>query len=256
MSPARREIIQPHPLMPDLYRDNQQKHQWLRAIFNETAGDYDRVESWLSLGSGRWYRRQALKRAGLASGMSVADVACGTGLVAREAMAIIGPAGKVIGVDPSQGMLAEAQRLAGIQTMIGFAEHLPLEDGAFDFLSMGYALRHLEDLGPAFAEFHRVLKPGGRICILEITRPEGGAGRGLLRGYMKLLAWLIRFFKPRSRRTGELWDYYWRTIDQCVRPGIVIQALIDAGFEEVEHRAELGIFSEYTGRRGDKRVEG
>jgi len=249
MAHVQQEPIPPHPLIPGLYRDNAEKHEWLRRIFDDTAGDYDRVESWLSLGSGRWYRRQALKRAGLAPGMCVADIACGTGLVAREAMSIVGPEGGVVGIDPSQGMLAHARENLGITTIIGIAEALPLETGRFDFVSMGYALRHVEDLAPAFAEFQRVLKPGGGLCILEITRPAGRIGRAALRAYMGLLAGLLRVMKPGSSRTSELWGYYWQTIDRCTPPGRVIEAVRAAGFVDVEHRVQLGLFSEYTARR-------
>lgn len=238
----------PHPLMPELYGDNAEKRAWLRQIFDDTAGDYDRVESWLSLGSGRWYRRQALRRAGLAPGMIVADVACGTGLVAREAITIAGPGGRIIGIDPSEGMLAQARKNLGIETVGGVAEAMPFESGRFDFVAMGYALRHVEDLVPAFAEFHRVLKPGGRLCILEITRPAGRIGRAVLRGYMGLLSIILRLVRP-GARTSELWSYYWRTIDRCVPPDRVLVALRAAGFMDVRHRVQLGSFSEFTMRR-------
>lgn len=249
MSPVHQEPVPPHPLMPGLYRDNAEKHEWLRRIFDDTAGDYDRVESWLSLGSGRWYRRQALKRAGLAPGMSVADVACGTGLVAREALSIVGTGGSIVGIDPSEGMLAHARKNLGIEAVNGVAETMPFESARFDFVSMGYALRHVEDLAPAFAEFYRVLKPGGRLCILEITRPAGRLGRAMLRGYMGLLSVLLRLVKPGVSRTSELWSYYWQTIDRCVPPDRVVAALSAAGFVEVRHRVQLGLFSEYTMRR-------
>src|SRR3954471_18292565 len=111
--------LRPPPLMPTLYRTDAEKHEWLRRIFDATAPDYDRVESWLSLGTGRWYRRRALLRAGLAPGMSIADVACGTGLVAREGALIVGPHGRVVGVDPSEGMLAQARRYAGVSALAG-----------------------------------------------------------------------------------------------------------------------------------------
>jgi demethylmenaquinone methyltransferase / 2-methoxy-6-polyprenyl-1,4-benzoquinol methylase len=252
----RPEPVPPHPLMPALYRDNAEKHEWLRRIFDETAGDYDRVESWLSLGSGRWYRRRALGRGGLGPGMRVADVACGTGLVAREAGAIVGSGGRVVGIDPSPGMLEHAQRNLGIPTVVGVAESLPFPGDQFDFVSMGYALPHVTDQGAAFAEFARVLRPGGRVCILEITRPAGRIGRALLRGYMSLLSGALRVMRPTGSRTAELWSYYWQTIDRCVPPARVLGALGAAGFDEVRHHAELGLFSEYTARRPDASESG
>jgi demethylmenaquinone methyltransferase / 2-methoxy-6-polyprenyl-1,4-benzoquinol methylase len=251
MSRVSQESVPPHPLMPGLYRSSEEKREWLRRIFDDTAGDYDRVESWLSMGSGRWYRRQALKRAGLSEGMAVADVACGTGLVALEAISVVGPGGAVVGIDPSDGMLSHARKNLGIRTVVGVAESMPFEEGAFDFVSMGYALRHVEDLGAAFAEFYRVLKPGGRLCMLEITRPAGRLRRALLRGYMSLVSRVKssrRRHEARSR-TPELWRYYWQTIERCVPPERVLEVLRLAGFEETRHNLQLGLFSEYTARR-------
>jgi demethylmenaquinone methyltransferase / 2-methoxy-6-polyprenyl-1,4-benzoquinol methylase len=249
MATARPATIPPHPLMPDLYRDNAEKKEWLRRIFDETAPDYDRVEGWLSLGSGRWYRRQALRRAGLGPGMRVADVACGTGLLAREALPIVGSGGSVVGIDPSEGMLAEAERCPGLATVTGVADALPLQSETFDFVSMGYALRHVEDLAAAFAEFYRVLKPGGVVCILEITRPEGRVRRAMLRAHLGLVSGVLLRLWPGARRTPELWQYYWRTIERCIPPVQVLEALRGAGFVEARRAVTFGLFSEYTARR-------
>lgn len=245
----------PHPLFTDHYTDPDQKRQWLKSIFDDTAPDYDRVESWLALGSGKWYRRQALLRAGLRAGMKVCDVACGTGLVAREALTIVGPSGSVLGVDPSPGMLKHAtDALPELKSAPGRAEAIPAGDDSFDVLSMGYALRHVEDLHIAFREYRRVLKPGGVVCVLEITSPDSRAGRFLMKAYMRLISGVFcrlpKFLGgSRSKRTTDLWRYYWDTIDRCVRPEKVIEAMKAAGFSEVKRGVQLGMFSEYTGRK-------
>jgi demethylmenaquinone methyltransferase/2-methoxy-6-polyprenyl-1,4-benzoquinol methylase len=133
-------------------------------------------------------------------------------------------------------MLSQAH-LPGIELLQGFAENLPRPDASADFLSMGYALRHLSDVRPAFAEFHRTLKPGGRLLILEITKPASGWGTWLLKAYMRLLV---------PAATPKLWRYYWDTIEACIPPDAVMQALRNAGFTDVKRHVELGIFSEYT----------
>lgn len=242
-----RAPLAPIPPMPAFYPEAERR-DWLRRIFDDTAPDYDRFERFVSLGSGPWYRRQALARAGLAPGMQALDVATGTGLVAREALRLVGPSGRITGVDPSEGMLESARRL-GIAAVTGYAESLPFPDASFDFVSMGYALRHVGDLRAALAEFRRVLKPGGRLCILEISRPRSRAGAGALHLYMRSMC-AIALAMGRSRpRTGELWDYYWKTIDACVKPALVLEALRDAGFDHPAHRTSLGVFSEYTAAR-------
>ena len=88
------------------------------------------------------------------------DIGIGTGLVAREAVKLTGDPARVVGVDPSVGMMSQAD-LPGVQLIEGRAEAIPFPDASFDFLSMGYALRHISDIDAAFREFHRVLKPGG-----------------------------------------------------------------------------------------------
>lgn len=238
--------IAPHPMMSDLYADDAQKQQFLRTIFDDTAADYDRIERLLALGSGSWYRRQALMRAGVGAGTHLIDVATGTGLVARQALTLVGPTGSVVGIDPSHGMLSHAKNHLPCPMHIGRAEAIPLPDASADFLTMGYALRHLDDLRTAFLEFRRVLRPGGRVCILEITRPRSRFGRLMLLSYMKSLAAFAGVFGRVSPRTPELWKYYWETIDRCVPPATVVTALESSGFHDAKHRRTLGIFSEYT----------
>jgi demethylmenaquinone methyltransferase/2-methoxy-6-polyprenyl-1,4-benzoquinol methylase len=179
--------------------------------------------------------------------MEVLDVGIGTGLVAREALKLIGPTGRLVGVDPSPGMMGEI-RLPGVELVAGRAEELPRADASADFVSMGYALRHLSDIAAAFSEFHRVLRPGGRLVVMEITRPKSRLAMAGLKAYMRLVVPGIARVVARNRRgTSELWRYYWDTIEACVPPEIVVQALKDAGFKRVRRYVELGIFTEYTG---------
>src|SRR5688572_20587357 len=133
--------VAPHPTLPRYYASDGMR-SFVRNIFDHTAGDYDRVERMMALGWGSWYRRQALTRAGLSTGMRVLDVAIGTGLVAREEVAMTGDPKLVLGLDPSIGMITEARRTLTVPTVLARAEEIPLRDACFDFLSMGYALRH------------------------------------------------------------------------------------------------------------------
>jgi demethylmenaquinone methyltransferase/2-methoxy-6-polyprenyl-1,4-benzoquinol methylase len=155
----------PHPPLADYYPTEEDRQAYVIRIFDNTAADYDRIESLLALGTGSRYRREALIRGGLKTGMKVLDVGVGTGLLAAQACIIVGDASLVTGVDPSPGMLASSKVPDAVSLVEGRAESLPFPDNHFDFLSMGYALRHISDLATAFAEFERVLKPGGRLCV-------------------------------------------------------------------------------------------
>ena len=125
-------------------------------------------------------------------------------------------------------------------------EALPFPDNTFDVVSMGYALRHVADLRAAFNEYLRVLKPGGKILLLEISRPSSKFQLGFLKLYMKFVVpTLTRIFR-RSADAQELMKYYWDTIEQCVDPETIITALKDEGGLEADRNVIFGIFSEYT----------
>ena len=162
--------------LPHYWSDEASRRKFVDRLFDGTAGEYDFVERLLGLGRGPSYRRDALRRAGLVPGMRVLDIATGTGLVAREAIGLVGPKGSVIGLDPSVGMLEEARELR-IPLVRALGERLPFPDDTFDFLSMGFALRHVSNLETLLAEVRRVIRPAGTACILELTRPQGAIRR-------------------------------------------------------------------------------
>ena len=239
----------PHPPLSSYYASERERSTWVRGIFDRTAADYDRIERILGLGTGAWYRRQALRQAGLQPGMTVVDVGTGTGLLARAAVDIVGDPARVTGVDPSAGMLEHAKVPAGVRLLEGSAEAIPAPDGSADFLTLGYALRHISDLDQAFAEFYRVLRPGGRVCLLEITLPEGKMSRALLRAWLGGFVPKIATLVARRRDTPLLMNYYWDTIAACVPPGAILAALAGAGFVAAERHTDLGVFSVYCARK-------
>ncbi len=237
----------PHLPLTGYYASEQERSSFVGKLFDHTASDYDRIDRLLALGSGPWYRNQALQRAGLKPGMRIVDIGVGTGLVAREAVTLVGDPALVVGVDPSAGMMACAN-LPGVQLIEGRAEAIPFPDASFDFLSMGYALRHLSDLAAVFNEFHRVLKPGGRLCLLEITRPERAWSRGLLKAYMRGAVPVLARLTGASAESAKLWRYYWDTIEACVPPSGVIATLANSGFTGVKRHIEsraLSILAEF-----------
>ena len=241
----------PHVPLTDYYQTEQDRQAYLRQIFDSTAAYYDRIEAMLALGTGSSYRRQALIRAGLKTGMKVLDVGVGTGLVAIQECLLTGNAALVTGVDPSPGMMAASKLPKAMVLIEGRAESLPFPDNHFDFLSMGYALRHISDLSVAFAEFERVLKPGGRLCILEITKPQNRVGQWLLKNYMRGIIPLLTKFVSRQKDTVTMWRYFWDSIEACVRPEQVVATLSAAGLTQVKRHLVLGMFSEYQAIKAD-----
>jgi demethylmenaquinone methyltransferase/2-methoxy-6-polyprenyl-1,4-benzoquinol methylase len=243
--------LAPHPTLPEYYGDDSRREKFVREIFDDTAPWYDWIISFSSFGSGDWYRREALKKAGLKPGMKMLDVATGTGVVARAAREVTGSTKDVVGVDVSIGMLLSARKRIGVEMAQGMTEQLPVRSGLFDLVTVGFAMRHFADLRAAFSEYHRVLKPGGKALILEITAPESRLARGFLGFYMGGVVPLAARIYSRNPDTQKLFKYYWDTTEHCVRPKTILDTLTEAGFSDVKREVELGIFSAYSGVRND-----
>jgi len=239
----------PHPPLTEYYDREEDRRTWVGEQFDKTASDYDRIEKILGLGTGSSYRRRILGFAGLQPGMRVLDVGMGTGLVAKQAAILAGDPHLVTGVDPSPGMIRSAKLPDGVTVVEGRAEQIPLSDAAYDFLSMGYALRHVSDMSVSFAEFHRVLKPGGKVCILEITPPKGKIATALIKGYCKHIVPALAKLVARDNDTSQLWRYYWDTIEACAVPEKVMATLESAGFVNVRRNIDIGIFTTYLAEK-------
>jgi ubiquinone/menaquinone biosynthesis C-methylase UbiE len=140
---------------------------------------------------GEWAPRVA-DAARLAAGQAVLDVACGTGVLAREAAAHVSPGGSVTGLDRNDGMLAVAARKAPeIAWRRGRAESLPFPDGAFDAVVCQFGLMFFEDRAAALKEMGRVLRPGGRLAVAVWDAAERSPG------YADMIALLQRLFGDR-----------------------------------------------------------
>ncbi|HET9491275.1 MAG TPA: class I SAM-dependent methyltransferase [Methylomirabilota bacterium] len=248
--------MKPHPILPGYYADETQRRRFLTRMFNETATHYDRINGIMAFGWGIWYRRWILRRVGLRPGARLLDVAVGTGAVAGAAVRIVGSPGRVVGIDPSPGMLAEARRKLPIPLVQGLAEQLPFRAGQFDFVSMGYALRHVSDLKHTFGEYVRVLRPGGTLLILDFACPRSRLGRGLGRLHVNHLGPLVARLLSRRREAQTLMRYCWDTVEHLVPADTILTAMANAGFEVVNATVRFGLLSEYLGRTPSHRGGG
>jgi demethylmenaquinone methyltransferase/2-methoxy-6-polyprenyl-1,4-benzoquinol methylase len=240
--------LAPHPPLRDYYHTEEQREQLLAAQFDRVAPDYNWITQVSSFGTGKWYRQLALKRAGLTKGKTVLDVACGPGTVAVCAQQIVGESGRVVGLDPSHGMVTQAHQ-QGVSTVLqGKAEHLPFPDSKFDFISMGYALRHVSDLTLTFKEYLRVLKPGGQLLILEISRPDSFLPYQMSRFFLKRVIPWVAYLGTKNPHAHKLMKYYWDTIESCVPPETILQALKNSGFNQSQQYTLFGgLLRDYSG---------
>jgi len=241
--------LSPHRPLSQFYAAPAARQKFVNELFDEAAPDYDWVSGMMSLGRDRFYRKEALQRAGLTGGMRLLDVASGTGLMIKAALELGVDPANVTGVDPSRGMLAENRKRNPVALLEGAGEALPCADTSFDFVCMGYALRHVEDLGQLFNEFKRVLRPGGRVLILEITRPTNRVALPLIRFYMQQVVPRIGWLRRRNKSTVKLMQYYWATIAECVPPQVIVSALAASGFKNAKRTVSNGVLSEYVAER-------
>jgi demethylmenaquinone methyltransferase/2-methoxy-6-polyprenyl-1,4-benzoquinol methylase len=150
----------------------------VRTMFDRIAGVYDLMNTAMTAGMHHRWRQRAADRAELGPGDAALDVCCGTGDLAIELAARVGPEGTVVGCDFSEPMLELARRKAGdrelSQVRFEWADalELPYPNGAFDAVTVGFGARNLADLDGGLRELARVLRPGGRLVILEITQPR------------------------------------------------------------------------------------
>jgi demethylmenaquinone methyltransferase / 2-methoxy-6-polyprenyl-1,4-benzoquinol methylase len=146
----------------------------VRRMFDAIAPRYDLVNRVMTFGMDVRWRRKAVASLGIRKDAVVLDVACGTGDFCREAQRA---GGRAVGLDMSMGMLAAASTSAPL--VQGDALRTPFRAGLFDAITCGFALRNVADIKELFVEFARVLRPGGRIAVLEVSEPEARVPRAV-----------------------------------------------------------------------------
>jgi len=170
----------------------------VRAMFDRIAGFYDVMNTVMTAGLHHRWRARAADLAALGAGDSALDVACGTGDLAIELSRRVGVDGEVIGSDFAQEMLERARiKAPALQWDLGNALDLPYASNRFDAATVGFGARNFSDLDRGLAEMARVVKPGGRVVVLEITTPR----KPPLSTFYSL--WFDRIVPLIGRLTGE-----------------------------------------------------
>jgi demethylmenaquinone methyltransferase / 2-methoxy-6-polyprenyl-1,4-benzoquinol methylase len=156
-------------------RDSAQFSGQVNRMFDRIAGRYDLLNSVMTAGLHHRWRERAAERTGLGRGDSALDVCCGTGDLALELASRVTPGGHVVGCDFSEPMLDLAREKAvgvdGARFEWADALELPYDAERFDAVTVGFGVRNLSDLDRGLGEMSRVLRPGGRLVVLEITQP-------------------------------------------------------------------------------------
>ena len=155
------------------------KATYVKETFNSIAGHYDLMNTLMSLGMDKRWRRLAVKHVGAKPGMHILDVCCGTGQLSMELGEVVGPEGNVTGLDFSKNMLEVAKysliqswNPGNIRFIQGNAMELPFPDQYFDGATVGWGLRNLPDLRQGIREMVRTVKPGGKVVSLDMAKPS------------------------------------------------------------------------------------
>ena len=154
------------------------KATYVRETFNSIAGNYDLMNSLMSLGMDKGWRRVVVREVGAGKGKKILDVCCGTGQLSLELSKVMGKEGQVTGLDFSPKMLEVAKNTLAhspqkdqVRFLQGDAMQLPFEDNSFDGTTVGWGLRNLPDLRQGIREMARVVKPGGKVVSLDMAKP-------------------------------------------------------------------------------------
>jgi demethylmenaquinone methyltransferase/2-methoxy-6-polyprenyl-1,4-benzoquinol methylase len=218
-------------------------------MFDRLAERYDLLNTIFSLDRDRAWRRRAAALAQLRPGDTALELCTGTGKLAHELLRYIRPGGRVIGIDFSEAMLRRSrQGHPEIEFRLGDVTALPYSDRSVQAATIGFGFRNLVERDRALREMFRVLRPGGRVVILEFSPPQRGWMAQLYVVYLSrvipAVAGLIR------RRDGEAYRYLAESVGAFPTPRQIALQLETAGFHDVTfQRMTVGIVSLHTVKR-------
>lgn len=217
-----------------------QKKDQIQKMFDGIAPSYDRLNHLMSLGVDRLWRRKAVKELVDGTVQKILDVACGTGDSTIELAKRAGLGSTVIGVDISAGMMEPLMRKAAkagvhdrIHLKVADGCDLPYADGAFHAVTCSFGIRNFEDKAKGLREFLRVLKPGGKMVVLELSVPDNRRLRKLYNVYfMHIMPWIGGLVSGNK----EAYRYLPASVRAFPAPEKFCDMIKDAGFRSVRFR--------------------
>ena len=211
-----------------------EKAQRVARVFDSVATRYDLMNDVMSMGMHRIWKAITISQANVKPGQRVLDVASGTGDLALAFAKRVGPLGKVVMSDINAQMLARGRnRLIDhgypIESVVCDAEHLPFPDQSFDLVTVAFGLRNMTDKPAALKQMHRVLKPGGKLMVLEFSKVAAPLEKLYDLYSFKVLPWLGK----RIAQDEDSYRYLAESIRMHPGPEELAQMMRDAGFDIV-----------------------
>jgi demethylmenaquinone methyltransferase/2-methoxy-6-polyprenyl-1,4-benzoquinol methylase len=213
-------------------------------MFDEVAKNYDRTNDLLSFYQSRLWRRAVRKAVDPRPGKRILDVAAGTGTSSK---ALLVPGGEVVAADFSKGMIEQGKKQhPEISFVLADAMKLPFQAAEFDVVTISFGLRNVEKYQTALSEFHRVLKPGGKLVVCEFSKVRGPIGL-LYKFYLRLI---LPIFAKAFSSNPEAYTYLSESIEAWPDQKELEQNVRAAGFKNVSYKnLSLGVVALHTGER-------
>ena len=228
------------PVTADELVDHRSQRAFMERLFGTIARRYDRFNSIVSCSLDRRWRATAITQAlgGHREGVRVLDLCTGTGDLALGFTERLNGSSRIVGLDLSRPMLALAQhksseRRARVGWLRGDAQHLPFPDGSFDCVTIGFSTRNVPDLRAACREMWRVLRPQGRLVILEAGKPQSPLMQAAYYTYLYTVMPVVGMIV-----CGSLWPFQYlrRSIQRFLTPPAFVTLLRKVGFSDVGHQ--------------------
>ena len=219
-----------------------EKTERVQEVFHRVAQQYDVMNDVISLGTHRLFKRAAVELTGLQSGHRVLDLAGGTGDISKLLAPVVGDSGHVVLADPNLGMVQVGRDrllddgMGAVNFCLNTAEALPFADGIFHAVIVSFGLRNFTSKMRALEEAHRVLKPGGRLVVLEFSKPKDPLMASLYKGFQALWPTIGSAVVG----DGAPYRYLVESIDMHPAQAALAQMLRDANFADVTYHDLLG----------------
>ena len=230
------------------------KKEKIQAMFDGIAPSYDKLNHVMSLNVDKLWRKHALREIVDGTPQQILDVACGTGDSTIAIAAAAGAGSRVIGADISEGMMALVMEKAAhegvhdrIRLQVADGENLPYEEGTFHRVTCAFGIRNFEHKEKGLQEFYRVLRPGGKAVILELSVPRNPIIRWFYDLYfMHILPWIGGLISGNK----AAYEYLPASVHAFPSPQAFCGMMTEAGFTNVRHKAfTLGLCRMYVGEK-------
>jgi len=235
------------------YNQQAGKAEQVEQMFDNIAPTYDKLNHRLSWDIDRYWRRKAIRQLAPHRPQTMLDIATGTGDFAILAAEMLSPR-QLIGADISEGMMEigrEKVKARGLEGIISFERQdclaLSYPDATFDAVTAAFGIRNFENLDQGLREMQRVLRPGGRLCVVELTTPVSFPMRQLFHFYSHTV---LPVYGRLISRDSSAYSYLTKTIEAFPQGERMVEILRRAGFSEASfERLTLGICTLYTAKK-------